>query len=71
MLKKALKLSGQIKEILRNDVKRSNISPDNFEFSKLLATGESYSYTFYGKGDFYYSCSPHPTQMRAIVKVVD
>lgn len=58
----------------RDDAKH-DVNPDqsssDFEGSgKLLAQGESYSYTFQKPGTYTYHCTPHP-YMKASVEVVE
>jgi len=56
------------------DSSRHDVTPDDptaeFQASKLLAQGESYSVTFNTVGLFNYICSPHP-YMKAVIKVVE
>lgn len=53
----------------KHDVAPDNKSPDFEGSGKLLAKGESYSYTFEKPGTFSYKCTPHP-YMKASVEVV-
>lgn len=56
------------------DSAKHDVMPDEpsdaFEASKLLAQGESYSFTFDTVGTYGYFCSPHP-YMKATVEVVE
>ncbi len=54
----------------RHDVSPDKESPDFIGSGKLLAKGESYSYTFEKPGTFAYHCTPHP-YMKASVEVVE
>lgn len=54
-----------------HDVTPASNSPQQFEGSELLAKGEKYSFTFNETGKYYYFCSPHASQMRAIIEVVE
>ena len=54
---------------VRHNVVSDRSSPEKGLGSKLLANGDSYSYTFEKPGDYYYLCTPHPTQMRGVVTV--
>lgn len=56
------------------DVAKHDATPDtessDFQASKLLAKGESYSWTFNTVGTYSYHCSPHP-YMKATVVVTE
>ncbi len=56
------------------DSAHHDITPDkdgaDFAASKLLAQGESYSFTFEKTGVYAYHCSPHP-YMKATVEVTE
>ncbi len=56
------------------DTAKHDITPDTetdaFKSSKLLAKGESYSFTFDTAGKYSYICSPHP-YMKASVEVIE
>lgn len=56
------------------DTAKHDITPDvdspDFQASKLLSKGESYSFTFMKPGNYPYHCSPHP-YMKAAVEVVE
>lgn len=56
------------------DGAKHDITPDNpsdaFKASKLLARGESYSFTFTEAGTYEYHCSPHP-YMKATIEVTE
>ena len=56
---------------VRHDVMLANNSPKSFESSELLANGQSYTVTLDETGTYLYFCSPHPTQMRAVIEVVE
>lgn len=54
-----------------HDVVTASNSPRQGPNSKLLQTGETYSFTFDEPGLYLYICSPHSTQMRAVIEVVE
>ena len=53
------------------DSAKHDITPDqeseDFKASKLLAKGESYSFTFNKAGTYNYYCSPHPYMKASVV----
>lgn len=57
--------------MISHDVKIDSNSPSQGPSSDLLGRQESYSYTFDEAGLYLYYCSPHPTQMRAVIEVVE
>lgn len=52
-----------------HDINPDQESPDFVGSGKLLAKGDSYSYTFQKAGTFAYHCTPHP-YMKASIEVV-
>lgn len=58
------------KDDAKHDVAPDNDGPDFIGSEKLLAKGESYSYTFAKAGTFAYHCTPHP-YMKAMIEVVE
>lgn len=56
------------------DTAHHDITPDeksdSFKPSKLLAKGESYTFTFNTVGTYSYHCSPHP-YMKATIEVTE
>lgn len=53
------------------DSAKHDVSPtsgaDDFKASKLMAKGESYSFTFNTVGTYEYKCSPHPYMKGKVV----
>ncbi len=68
-VKVGTKVTWTNKDDARHDVTPDSETPD-FVASKLLAKGESYSFTFEKPGMYAYHCSPHP-YMKASVEVVE
>lgn len=68
-VKKGTTVSWTNQDSDRHDVTPTDESTD-FKASKLLAKGESYSYTFNTAGTFSYYCSPHP-YMKGTVEVTE
>jgi amicyanin len=68
-VKVGTKVTWTNKDDARHDVTPDSESPD-FVASKLLAKGESYSFTFEKPGTYAYHCSPHP-YMKASVEVIE
>lgn len=56
---------------VQHDVTSTTNSPKQGLSSDLMRNGESYSFKFDEIGTYQYFCSPHPTQMRAVVEVVE
>lgn len=46
-------------------------SPKNGLDSEILNSGDSYEFTFDEPGLYEYFCTPHPTQMRGVITVVE
>lgn len=69
-VKVGTKVTWKNQDSARHDITPDNESPDFVGSNKLLAKGESYSYTFEKAGMFAYYCTPHP-YMRASVEVVE
>lgn len=57
--------------MIGHDVKSDKSSPKQGPSSQLLGRGEEYSFTFDEPGLYLYYCSPHPSQMRAVIEVVE
>ncbi|HUP26269.1 MAG TPA: cupredoxin family copper-binding protein [Candidatus Limnocylindrales bacterium] len=59
---------------INDDSAHHDVTPDqastDFVASKLLANGESYSFTFEKPGTYAYHCSPHP-YMKAMITVTE
>lgn len=69
-VKPGTKVTWTNKDDAKHDIAPDEESP-NFEGSgKLLAQGESYSFTFNTPGTYSYNCTPHP-YMKASVEVVE
>jgi plastocyanin len=56
---------------VQHDVTSTTNSPKQGLSSEMLGNGEKYSFTFNEAGMYQYFCSPHPTQMRGVVEVVE
>ncbi len=56
---------------MQHDVTSATNSPQQGLSSEMLGNGETYSFTFNEAGTYQYFCSPHPTQMRGVVEVVE
>lgn len=54
-----------------HDVTSDDASPQQGLSSPMLASGETYSYTFDETGTYNYYCQPHPFQMKAVIEVVE
>ena len=50
----------------RDDIPHTVVAPGHFK-SKVLDTGESYSFTFSTPGEYAYFCSLHPHMTAAVV----
>lgn len=46
-------------------------SPKKGLDSELMQSGDTYSFTFDEAGVYNYLCTPHPSNMRAIIKVIE
>jgi len=57
--------------MIGHDVTGDKNSPKQGPASPLLGHGDTYSFTFDETGLYLYVCTPHPTQMRAAIEVVD
>ncbi len=57
--------------MIGHDVKTDSNSPKQGPSSELLDRGDTYSFTFDEPGLYLYICSPHPTQMRGVIEVVE
>jgi len=69
-VKSGTKVTWQNVGSIRHDVTPAEDSPKVISKSDLLGSGETYEFTFTEPGEYRYFCTPHPTQMRAIVEVV-
>lgn len=69
-IKPGTKVTWTNKDSARHDVMPEQESPDFKGSGKLLAKGESYSFTFDKPGKYAYFCTPHP-YMKASVEVVE
>lgn len=58
------------KDNAHHDVKPDSDYGSAFAASKLMAMGESYSFTFNTPGTYNYHCTPHP-YMKAIIEVTE
>lgn len=54
----------------RHNVVSASNSPKSGLNSKLLSNGQSYRHVFSETGTYQYFCSPHPTQMKGIIRVI-
>jgi plastocyanin len=54
-----------------HEIESAKSTPQSFASSGLLNEGDDYSFTFDATGTYYYLCAQHPSDMRAIIKVVD
>jgi len=70
-IKKGTKVTWTNQGQARHDVNSADDSPHGGLASELLDNGDSYSYTFDEAGLYEYFCTPHPSQMRATVTVVE
>ena len=68
-IKKGTKVTWTNQDDAKHDVAPDEKSED-FVASKLLAKGESYSFTFEKAGTYAYHCTPHP-YMKATVEVTE
>lgn len=69
-IKKGTTIKWTNKDDAHHDVKPDSDYGMAFTSSKLLATGESYSFTFNTPGTYSYHCTPHP-YMKATIKVTE
>ena len=69
-IKKGTKITWTNKDDAHHDITPDKDSAKAIETSKLLAKGESYSYTFTEAGVYSYHCSPHP-YMKATIEVTE
>lgn len=65
-IKKGTTITWTNKDEAHHDITPIEMS-DNFKPSKLLAQGESYSFTFESAGTYNYKCSPHPYMKGTVV----
>ncbi len=69
-IKKGTKVTWTNKDSAKHDVTPDTEDPGFVGSGKLLAKGESYSYTFTTPGKYSYNCSPHP-YMKGTIEVVE
>ncbi len=70
-IKKGTKVTWTNQGQIGHTVTSDDGSPQKGLDSQLLNNGDSYSFTFTQAGTYEYFCTPHPTQMKAVVTVVD
>lgn len=70
-IKKGTKVTWTNDGQIGHTVTSAETSPKKGLESQLLNNGESYSFTFSDSGLYEYFCAPHPTQMKAVITVVD
>lgn len=70
-IKKGTKVTWTNDGQIGHDVTSSDNSPKTGLASELLSHGDSYSFTFTETGLYEYFCTPHPSEMKAVIKVVD
>jgi amicyanin len=70
-IKKGTAVTWANKGRIQHDVTSTTNSPKQGLSSEMLGTGEKYSFTFNEAGTYQYFCSPHPTQMRGVVEVIE
>lgn len=70
-IKKGTKVTWTNEGSMQHDVTSASSSPKKGLGSDLLSNGESYSFTFNESGIYEYFCTPHASQMKAVVSVVD
>jgi plastocyanin len=69
-VKKGTTITWTNKDDAHHDVSPDKDYGEAFTASKLMAKGESYSYTFNTVGVYSYHCSPHP-YMKATIEVTE
>lgn len=69
-VKPGTKVTWTNKDDAKHDISPDDDSPNFVGSGKLLAKGESYSFTFNTPGTYPYNCTPHP-YMKASVEVVE
>lgn len=69
-VKKGTKITWTNKDDAHHDITPDKDYSNAFSGSKLLANGESYSYTFDTIGSYNYHCSPHP-YIKATIEVTE
>ncbi len=70
-VKKGTKVTWTNQGESRHDITSASTSPKKGLGSDLLSNGQSYSFTFNETGTYEYFCTPHASQMKAVVTVVD
>lgn len=70
-IKKGTKVAWTNDGNLRHDVTSAESSPNKGLNSGLLGNGETYEFTFDSTGVYEYFCTPHASEMKAVITVVD
>ena len=70
-IKKGTKVTWTNDGNLRHDVTSAESSPNKGLNSGLLSNGEAYEFTFDSTGVYEYFCTPHASEMKAVITVVD
>lgn len=70
-IKKGTKVTWINNGNVSHDVTSASSSPNGGLGSQLLGSGDSYEFTFDEAGLYEYFCTPHPTQMRGVITVVE
>ena len=70
-IKKGTKVTWVNNGQIQHDVTSNSSSPKGGLASDLLSNGDTYEFTFEEAGVYEYFCTPHPTQMRGVITVVE
>ena len=70
-IKKGTKVTWVNNGNIQHDVTSNSSSPNGGLGSELLSNGESYEFTFDEAGLYEYFCTPHSSEMRGVITVVD
>lgn len=70
-IKKGTKVTWVNNGSLSHDVTSSSSSPKGGLGSDLLGSGATYEFTFDEAGVYEYFCTPHSTQMKGVITVID
>lgn len=70
-IKKGTKVTWVNNGQIQHDVTSSSSSPNGGLGSNLLSNGDTYGFTFEEAGVYEYFCTPHPTEMRGVITVVE
>lgn len=70
-IKKGTKVTWVNNGSVVHDVTSNSSSPKGGLGSDLLGSGETYEFTFDEAGVYEYFCTPHSTQMKGVITVVD